>query len=269
MSSQPRNPVIHIRDPLPQSTTLLSYKDPTKNLPRTWESCERIQRPVTTATVATPIPQRQQPLPNERPQSPVERSQSPLLTRRTSTSALRSQQIVDSPSRIHTTTTMSPDTEASSAIPSPLTPFSPIPKTAPRGRFDAVDILATLKGPWPKEMDGTIGPVSSLIDPDDESLESAALRELSEETGFTGKVLSVAPGPCSYEAAMTSSCGVLVRLEAINPHVTPDATPPSPKSPDADEWSLIPVIAPLKTLPEDIEGLMDALAKAGKGTQLW
>ncbi|KAJ3218562.1 hypothetical protein HDU67_005121, partial [Dinochytrium kinnereticum] len=115
---------------------------------------------------------------------------------------------------------------------------------------------------------------AGLIDADDDSIESAALRELQEETGFTGKVVSVAPGPCAYEAAMTSSCGVLVRLEATNPHdltegaTTHPSTLHSLPSPDPDEWSLIPVLAPISTLPEALDALVLALAASGKSHAL-
>ncbi|KAJ3094003.1 hypothetical protein HDU97_008723 [Phlyctochytrium planicorne] len=156
----------------------------------------------------------------------------------------------------------------------PLVPESPIPKSAPRGRFDAVDILATLKdngdGEGPKLIlvcqfrapcqAYVLEMPAGLIDADDDSLESAALRELTEETGFKGKVTSVAPGPCSYEAAMTSSCGVLVRLDATE-QITQTTSLPSP---DPDEWSLIPVIAPIKTLPEDLDALVASLVAQGK-----
>ncbi|KAJ3111113.1 hypothetical protein HDU96_005979 [Phlyctochytrium bullatum] len=339
MGHTPRNAPIHLRDlpsaihhvprtkltPLPHGQSnwlqiaLLSYKDPTKGVTRTWESCERVHRGAPPASATAPhkhpaVP----PSPlsaedaasaedpatadadtvNPEPTPPVSvpagaPASSPLSLRRTSAAT---RPAAASPTRIRTTssTDIQPPQPPNPGAPPPprssaspvsaltLSPHSPIPKTAPRGRFDAVDILATLSGPWNGVDEGpklilvcqfrapcqsyVLEMPAGLIDATDTSLESAALRELHEETGFKGRVLSVAPGPCAYEAAMTSSCGVMVRLEAINPQAA-DATaeePGPPASPDPDEWSLIPVLAPLRSLPEDLERLVRDLAEAGK-----
>ncbi|KAI8819986.1 NUDIX hydrolase domain-like protein [Fimicolochytrium jonesii] len=136
-----------------------------------------------------------------------------------------------------------------------------VPQEARKRReddVDAVDIVAVIrassKAKFPSEdaillvlqfrpptKSWTLEFPSGLVDAK-ESVETAALRELSEETGFVGTISSVGP-PITYEPGITSSCSRMVHV-TINAEENQD---PKPKQED-DEWSLHPCVFPLKNL---------------------
>ncbi|CAG8500687.1 1910_t:CDS:2 [Paraglomus brasilianum] len=84
---------------------------------------------------------------------------------------------------------------------------------------------------------------SGLIDPD-ETVEQAALRELREETGYTGIVKSVSDAVC-YEPGLTDSKTKVVTVEIIK-----SSSPGENELQelDDDEWSLHVIQVPLNNL---------------------
>ncbi|KAJ3330259.1 hypothetical protein HDU76_006083 [Blyttiomyces sp. JEL0837] len=151
---------------------------------------------------------------------------------------------------------------------SPISPGGGI-----RGRNDAVDLLAIIRNRDKKVGDKIVlvvqyrPPVqgyvvefpAGLVDPG-EDVEVAALRELKEETGFVGKVVSIL-NPSPYEPGLTSSCGRLIRIEIDGTH--PSNINPQP-SLDKDEWSLKSFTTPISTFAEDIDTVMTELKSQGK-----
>ncbi|CAG8619530.1 26184_t:CDS:2 [Dentiscutata erythropus] len=88
---------------------------------------------------------------------------------------------------------------------------------------------------------------SGLIDPE-ESIEVAALRELREETGYTGKIQSISD-PICYEPGLSSSMTRIVDVEV-------DLTNDSPtQNLEDDEWSLQVIKVPIESLYEKLQEL--------------
>ncbi|RKP39044.1 NUDIX hydrolase domain-like protein [Dimargaris cristalligena] len=90
---------------------------------------------------------------------------------------------------------------------------------------------------------------SGLIDCN-ESIEQAALRELKEETGYVGQVVSISPA-MTCEPGMSSSRCCIVEVEV-------DGTLPVNLKPQTqledDEWSLQTITLPLDNLLESLLG---------------
>ncbi|KAL1924166.1 uncharacterized protein VTP21DRAFT_7201 [Calcarisporiella thermophila] len=123
------------------------------------------------------------------------------------------------------------------------------------GMVDGVDILAILLSPncsprcvlvlqyRPALLAYTLEFPSGLIDPGENPAE-AACRELKEETGYTGEVVSISE-PVPYEPGMSDSCSCFVKM-------TIDITLPENLNPvpllEADEWSLQRVEVPMNDL---------------------
>ncbi|CAG8509195.1 3152_t:CDS:2 [Ambispora leptoticha] len=97
---------------------------------------------------------------------------------------------------------------------------------------------------------------SGLIDHPDETPEHAAIRELKEETGYTGTVKSVSP-PICYEAGLTDSSTRMVCMEI-------DASLPEniiPKQQlEEDEWSVTVLKVSIKNLYSTLQELEKTLA---------
>ncbi|CAG8472479.1 17533_t:CDS:2 [Acaulospora colombiana] len=90
---------------------------------------------------------------------------------------------------------------------------------------------------------------SGLIDAQ-ETVETAALRELREETGYTGKVKNVSD-PICYEPGITNSMTKIVDIE-IDPNSTDNIAPTQLL--EEDEWSLQVIKVPLRKLYEELRG---------------
>ncbi|CAG8696609.1 23943_t:CDS:2, partial [Racocetra persica] len=82
-----------------------------------------------------------------------------------------------------------------------------------------------------------------------ESIEAAALRELCEETGYTGKIQSISD-PICYEPGLTTSMTRVVDVEVNLTSV--DNVSPTQKL-DDDEWSLQVIKVPLENLYERLQ----------------
>ncbi|CAG8496669.1 3395_t:CDS:2 [Cetraspora pellucida] len=91
---------------------------------------------------------------------------------------------------------------------------------------------------------------SGLIDAG-ESIETAALRELREETGYTGKIQSMSD-PICYEPGLTTSMTRVVDVEVDLTSV--DNVSPTQKL-DGEEWSLQVIKIPLENLYERLQEL--------------
>ncbi|TPX70828.1 hypothetical protein SpCBS45565_g01487 [Spizellomyces sp. 'palustris'] len=137
------------------------------------------------------------------------------------------------------------------------------PITGKANDVDAVDVVATIRASTSQQTKGfptddtillvlqfrpptggwTLEFPSGLLDKG-ETPETAALRELQEETGYTGTVVSVGPS-ITYEPGITSSCSKMVTVQ-VNPEDPLNASPVIRR--DADEWSLNPVALPINEL---------------------
>lgn len=78
-------------------------------------------------------------------------------------------------------------------------------------KFPAEDVILLVLQFRPPTSGWTLEFPSGLIDKD-ETAEIAALRELQEETGYTGKMVEIGP-PITYEPGITSSCSRMVIVD--------------------------------------------------------
>ncbi|KAF0532437.1 NUDIX hydrolase domain-like protein [Gigaspora margarita] len=93
---------------------------------------------------------------------------------------------------------------------------------------------------------------SGLIDAG-ESIETAALRELREETGYTGKIKNISDPVC-YEPGLTNSMTRVVDVEVDLTSI--DNVSPTQKLND-DEWSLKVIKIPVESLYEKLRELQN------------
>ncbi|KAJ3414296.1 hypothetical protein HDV05_006745 [Chytridiales sp. JEL 0842] len=154
------------------------------------------------------------------------------------------------------------------------------------GRSEGVDVIATIvKNPnEPRDVDVLLvvqfrPPVnayviefpSGLVDPS-EAIETAALRELKEETGYEGTITYVSPHPGPYEPGITPSCNTVVHVSVTFPSHSSATThggnhthAPPTASLEPDEWSLKTLVASLKTLKRDLDAVLKEMERQGKG----
>ncbi|KAJ1967667.1 hypothetical protein IWQ62_001715 [Dispira parvispora] len=127
---------------------------------------------------------------------------------------------------------------------------------------EAADIIALIKHPQqppqivlvvqfrPATGLYTIEWPSGLLDPN-ETIQAATLRELKEETGYDGKILSVSSA-LTCEPGMSSSRCCVAQVEI-------DGTLPCNKNPqpclEADEWSLQTITLPFHQLLPSLQAL--------------
>ncbi|KAH7051965.1 NUDIX hydrolase domain-like protein [Linnemannia elongata] len=111
---------------------------------------------------------------------------------------------------------------------------------------------------------------SGLIDAD-ESPETAALRELEEETGFSAKaghaVKIVQVGsPVSYEPGLTGSCTrfVVVEVQMEEEQLLGPESPLRKAKPEDDEWSLQVLVLPLPGLLHSLQDLQEKVGGQSK-----
>ncbi|KAG0290894.1 nudix hydrolase-like protein [Linnemannia gamsii] len=111
---------------------------------------------------------------------------------------------------------------------------------------------------------------SGLIDAD-ESPETAALRELEEETGFSAqaghavKIVKVGV-PVSYEPGLTGSCSrvVIVEVQMDEEQLLGPESPLRKAKPEDDEWSLQVLVLPLSNLLQSLQDLQDKVGGQSK-----